>query len=123
MSDRKAMGVQRFVPSQESLDLEAVPNEQVLDGSPVTGWKLLASLPNVEAGIWEHSPGSSTDTEEEEVFVVLSGRATVVVRDEQGIELERHEFSSGDVGILSEGTLTTWIVQETFRKVFIAPTA
>ncbi len=121
MSSEKTTGVHRFRPSEESLELEPVPCDQVLNGQPQTGWKLLASLPNLEVGVWEHSPGTSTDIEEEEVFVVLSGRATVLVRDQQGMELGRHEFSLGDVGLLEQGALTTWIVHETFRKVFVAP--
>ncbi len=120
MSEHTTDRVQRFAPSQETLEMEAVPSEQLVNGSPQTGWKLLASLPNLDIGVWEHSPGTSTDTEDEEVFVVLSGRATVLVRDQQGMEVARHEFSGGDVGILEEGALTTWIVHETLRKVFVA---
>jgi len=46
---------------------------------------------------------------------VVPGRATVTLDDGRS-----YDFGSGDVGILRAGANTTWIVHETFRKVFIA---
>jgi uncharacterized cupin superfamily protein len=51
--------------------------------------------------------------EADEVFVVLSGRATIEV--ENGPTLE---VGPGDVAVLPEGTVTRWTVHETLRKVY-----
>jgi hypothetical protein len=42
-----------------------------------TGVSALDTEGDIEVGVWEHSVGTSTDTEVEEVFVVLAGRGTV----------------------------------------------
>ncbi|TDD12024.1 cupin domain-containing protein [Nonomuraea diastatica] len=64
-------------------------------------------------GIWEITPGVVTDVETDEIFVVLSGRATIAVEGGTTIEV-----GPGDVGLLAEGARTTWIVHETLRKVY-----
>jgi uncharacterized cupin superfamily protein len=69
---------------------------------------------DVAIGVWQHSTGVSTDVEADEVFVVLSGRATVAV--EGGPTLE---IGPGDVGLLPAGARTTWTVHETLRKVYV----
>lgn len=115
-------GAHRYRPADEQLILEAMPVEHVQRGDPATGWKLLASLPGLEVGVWEHTPGVSTDTEEEEVFIVLSGRATVSVLDERGVAQQRYDFGPGDVGVLEQGASTRWAIHETLRKVFVSPT-
>jgi len=66
-------------------------------------------------GVWEHTTGTSVDVEEDEAFFVVAGRATVVLDD--GCT---YDFGPGDVGVLRAGARTTWIVHETFRKVFVA---
>lgn len=60
-----------------ALDHEPLPAEEVLAGSPTTAVHELATLGRIEVGIWEMTPGTATDTEADEVFVVLSGRATI----------------------------------------------
>ncbi len=70
----------------------------------------------LNVGIWEHSQGTSTDTEADEVFVVLSGRATVVVAGGPTLEL-----APGSVGFLDAGAQTTWVVHENLRKVYVLP--
>ncbi|WP_198954848.1 cupin domain-containing protein [Kineosporia sp. R_H_3] len=68
----------------------------------------------VAVGVWQHSAGVSRDVEADEIFVVLSGRATVEV--EGGPTLE---IGPGDVGLLPAGARTTWTVHETLRKVYV----
>jgi uncharacterized protein len=114
LHDPNKNAVSRFSISTECLNLAPIEQEVVLQGSPCVGWKLLGAIPGVEVGIWEHTPGTSTDVEEHEAFVVVAGHATVVL--DGGA---RYEFGVGDVGFLAEGTATTWIVHETFRKVFV----
>ena len=64
-------------------------------------------------GIWECEPGSVEDVEEDELFVVLSGRATVDLRSG-----ERLELRPGSVGVLRRGERTRWTVHETLRKAY-----
>ena len=69
---------------------------------------------DMEVGVWEHSVGESTDTEVEEVFVVISGKGTV--NCEQGGVID---LAPGTIGILPAGSRTTWKITETVRKVWI----
>ena len=95
------------------LALEPLPAEQVLEGSPQTGYVELTDT----IGVWEHTPGVSTDVEADEVFVVLSGSATVSFDDPA---LAPIELSTGSVARLTAGMRTVWTVRETLRKVYVA---
>ncbi len=64
-------------------------------------------------GVWEITPGVVEDTEEDEVFVVVRGRATVEV--EGG---ETFELAPGILGVLERGQRTRWTVHETLRKAY-----
>jgi uncharacterized cupin superfamily protein len=69
---------------------------------------------DVAIGVWQHSAGTSTDVERDEVFVVLSGRATTEVTDGPTLEV-----GPGDVALLPGGAATTWTVYQTLRKVYV----
>lgn len=69
---------------------------------------------DMEVGVWEHSVGTSTDIEVEEVFVVLQGKGTVTC--DQGGEIQ---LEPGTVGLLSSGAKTVWTITEPLRKVWI----
>ena len=64
-------------------------------------------------GIWRCTPGTVTDVEADETFVVLSGRATI---EHDGAS---HEVGPGDVCVLPAGAETKWTVHETLTKVFV----
>lgn len=113
------------------LDLEAVADDQVVAGAPTTGSAALCTLGAVESGavevsavesgaveigVWEMTPGSMSDVESDEVFVVIAGRATVRF-DHDGTVLH---LGPGTVGRLAAGQRTVWTVTETIRKVYIA---
>ncbi len=89
--------------------------EQILAGSPQVSSVELWSSPDESQsrGIWEITPGTVIDVERDEIFVVLSGRATVEIEGGAAVEL-----APGSVCLLSEGARTTWIVHETLRKVY-----
>jgi uncharacterized cupin superfamily protein len=89
---------------------------QCPDGSISTGLAHVAESAFAEVGVWEHPQGTSTDVEQDEVFVVLSGSGRVILQD--GTELV---LKPGTVGVLDAGTPTTWIIDEPLRKVWIAP--
>ena len=74
----------------------------------------LASAVGLEAGIWEHSVGSSTDSFGGEMFVVLSGRGTVTCQHGGRIDL-----APGVLGVLHDDDVTSWEITEPLRKVWI----
>ena len=88
--------------------------EKVVSGNPVVGFAELGSFDGHEYGVWEHSAGSSTDVEADEVFVVLFGAATVSF--DGGIV----RLGPGSMGRLREGQHAVWKVTETLRKVYFS---
>jgi uncharacterized protein len=85
----------------------------VIAGNPVTSSLVLAESDTAERGIWQITPGTVTDVEADEMFVVISGRATIAVEGGPVFDV-----GPGDVCVLSEGDRTTWTVHETLRKVY-----
>ncbi|MET8474745.1 cupin domain-containing protein [Streptomyces sp. NPDC006422] len=98
-------------------DLEPEPLDpaQIVSGTPeVTGKVLWESADGKQLrGIWQITPGVVTDTEANELFVVVSGRATVDVDGGGTLEL-----GPGTAAVLREGDRTTWTVHETLRKAY-----
>jgi uncharacterized cupin superfamily protein len=97
------------------LSREPLPREDVVTGSPTAGTATLDSLGATEVGLWEMSVGSARDTEVDEVFVVVAGRGTVTFEDGEVLALE-----AGVAVRLRAGERTTWVVDETLRKVWVA---
>lgn len=93
-----------------------VPAEQVLDGAPSASAAALGTFAGQEVGVWEHTPGTSTDVEADELFIVLAGQATVHFVDEE----RTVHLSAGSVMQLFAGQRTEWTVTETLRKVYVA---
>lgn len=101
--------------------LEPAPLDQaqIVAGSPEVSSAVLHSAGWSERGVWQITPGVVTDREADELFVVLSGRATVEVLDpDTGAVLDVLELAPGYVGVLESGTHTRWTVHETLRKVY-----
>jgi hypothetical protein len=100
-----------------ALNLEDWPleAEQIVAGTPQVSGRVLDTSADgrVERGVWQHTPGASRDVEADELFVVLSGRATVTI--ENGAVLE---LSPGVAAVLRAGDRTVWTVHETLRKVY-----
>jgi uncharacterized protein len=97
--------------------LAPLPADQVESGTPSAGFRELHELHGgVGIGVWEHTPGVSTDVETEEVFVVLAGRATVEFIDSG----EVIDLIPGVVVRLAEGAATRWTVTDTLRKIYIS---
>ena len=93
-----------------------VPADQSLRGEPSTGTQPLADFDGLEVGIWEMTPGMMTDVEVEELFIVLSGSATIEFVDGS----PSLAVGPGDVVRLASGTETIWTVTETLRKIYLA---
>lgn len=104
-----------FVADAVSLVLahEPVDASQIVAGAPTTGIHELDET----TGVWEMTPGAMSDVEIDEVFVVLSGDATVEFVDPA---LPSIELRAGAVVRLEDGMRTVWTVRETLRKVYVA---
>lgn len=98
------------------LEHEAVPADQSVANSPTTGSAPVGEFKGLEVGVWEMSVGTMTDVEVDEVFVVISGRATVIIAGQD----EPLNLVAGDVVTLRTGMETEWTVTETLRKVYLA---
>ncbi|MGD3104878.1 cupin domain-containing protein [Streptomyces sp. YGL11-2] len=105
------------IPGIADADLEPEPldPEQVVSGEPVVTGKVLWESPDGRQirGIWQITPGVVTDTEANELFVVVSGRATIEIEGGQVLEV-----GPGDACVLHEGDRTQWTVHETLRKAY-----
>lgn len=116
MSQRAALHGNTVDAGALALDHTPLAQELVVNGAPTTAHRDLTALSDVTIGVWEHTPGVSRDVESDEVFVVLSGDATVAFDDgSPAIEL-----GPGALVRLHEGQHTTWTVRRTLRKVYIA---
>jgi uncharacterized protein len=104
-----------LVAADLELDDDELPAEQILSGDPRVRSKALWTSPDetVETGVWEITPGVSTDVEADETFVVLSGAATVEIEGGPTLQL-----TPGTVGGFAAGDRTVWRVTETLRKVY-----
>ena len=100
--------------ADSELEVDAIDPAKVVSGDPEVRVLPLHDSDDLAIGVWQHSTGVSTDVEADEVFVVLSGRATVEVADGPTLEL-----GPGDVGLLPAGARTTWTVHETLRKIYV----
>lgn len=94
---------------------EPLDPSKVIRGDPAVRELILSTSEDgrIVRGVWEIDEGVVTDVEEDELFVVISGRATIEV--EGGPTLE---VAPGDVCVLAEGARTTWTIHERLRKVF-----
>ncbi|MEU4145863.1 cupin domain-containing protein [Streptomyces parvulus] len=102
------------VPDAE-LEPEPLSPDQIVSGSPEVTGKVLWESPDggQVRGIWQITPGVVTDTEADELFVVVSGSATIEVAGGPTLRV-----GPGDLAVLKEGDRTTWTVHETLRKVY-----
>jgi len=97
------------------LDHEPVPTAQSVDGAPTTAAVSIDEFGGLEVGVWEMTPGVMSDVEADEVFVVLSGSASVEFTDAS----PTLRIATGDVVRLAAGAETVWTVTETLRKVYL----
>lgn len=123
MSTEKHAGL----PAAEAVELADLPLEPVeaesADEAPTAFAELeglsalLAAGAFTEGGVWEMEPGVGTDTEADEVFVVLSGAGTVEFLDPA---LPPVALRPGTLVRLEEGMQTRWTVTERLRKLYLA---
>lgn len=80
-----------------------------------TGTYHIGTVDGAEIGVWEAEPGLIAGVTNDEVFVVLEGRAEVTFDDTK----ETIEIGPGDVVRLNKGQRNTWRTIERLRKVSI----
>ena len=97
------------------LSRQHVPADPAVTDGAKTGTLALADFDGLEVGIWEMTPGAMTDVEVEELFIVLSGSATIEFADGS----PTLEVGAGDVVRLAAGAETLWTVTETLRKIYL----
>ncbi|WP_081809907.1 cupin domain-containing protein [Leucobacter sp. PH1c] len=106
------------------VSLEAVEPDEVVAGDPAQGFVEIGTIGGAETGIWELRGGTVTDTEVDELFVVLSGSASIELLSEPGAAADAEprtvEVAAGDVMRLVAGTRTRWTVGDHIRKIYIA---
>lgn len=98
------------------LNHDPIPPQNRLEGAPSAGILEQGEFEGHGYGLWELTPGVVTDTETTELFVVLSGSATIEFVDSG----ESITVGPGDLVRLDDGARTVWRVTETLRKVYIS---
>ncbi|GAA1960461.1 cupin domain-containing protein [Kitasatospora viridis] len=103
-----------YVPNAE-LDPEPLAPARVLAGTPEASGRVLWESPDGRTvrGIRQLTPGVLSDVAADELFVVVSGRATIEIEDGPVLEV-----GPGDVCVLNAGDRTVWTVHETLRKAY-----
>ncbi len=98
----------------QELTPDPLDPSQVVSGNPQVSAHELLETDTLAVGIWQHTAGVSTDVEVDEIFVVLTGRASIEVAGGPTLVV-----GPGDVGVLEAGAETTWTVHEDLRKIYI----
>ncbi|PKZ64123.1 hypothetical protein CYJ73_18520 [Gordonia terrae] len=102
-------------------ELEPEGYQSLDDDSTVdTGSHHIATMAGAEVGVWQAHPGRIGGVTDDEIFIVLEGRAEVTFHDTQ----ETIAIGPGDVVRLHAGQRNTWKTIERLRKVSVwIPTA
>jgi uncharacterized protein len=98
----------------EPLTADRLSPCDVVAGSPRVASADLEAAGDVSIGVWEVTEGAVTDTEVDEVFLVLAGSGQIEFDDGQTVTLE-----PGALVRLRAGDRTTWTITEKVRKVYI----
>jgi uncharacterized cupin superfamily protein len=97
-------------------DLEPEGYESLEDGGTVpTATRHIGTIEGVHIGVWEAEPGLIGGHTDDEVFVVLEGRAEVTFEDTK----ETIHIGPGDIVRLNPGQRNRWRTLERIRKVSI----
>lgn len=86
------------------------------DGSTVpTATHHIANLKGVDVGVWQADPGLIGGVTDDEIFIVLEGRAEVTFEDTK----ETIRIGPGDIVRLHRGQRNTWRTIERLRKISV----
>ncbi len=98
----------------EPLTADELSPFDVVDGPPRVASADLEEASGVSIGVWEITPGVVTDTEVDEVFLVVAGSGQIAFEDGATVMLQ-----PGALIRLRAGERTTWTITETVRKVYV----
>lgn len=101
--------------SELALSPEAVDPAHIVAGSPAFSSLELGSVGGAKIGVWEMTPGTVTDTEVDELFIVVDGEAEVEFIG-SGATMN---LRVGSLGQFSAGAQTRWTVTRTLRKLYL----
>ncbi len=110
--------IQSFTATDVQTEWSDLPADKAVTPGVRTAIAEVWSDAGFEVGVWEHSSGTSTDTFDDEIFVVIEGRGTVT--DQRGNVIN---LAPGVVGVLHPDDETTWVITEPLRKVWIVRSA
>jgi uncharacterized protein len=96
------------------LTADELSPSDVVAGSPRMASADLEDAAGVSIGVWEITEGAVTDTEVDEVFLVLAGSGQVSFDDGSTVTIQ-----PGALIRLRAGERTTWTITETVRKVYV----
>ena len=103
------------VDSSKDVIVQLSPFEKSLDGTaPSTGEYEFGTTAGLRVGLWEHTVGTSTQENDDEVFVVLRGKGRIILEDGTVLVLKE-----GTVGRLMKGQNRRWEIDSDLRKVWI----
>lgn len=98
-----------------TIDHEALPAVEE-NAAALAGALEFDPVAGANVGIWEMLPGIAQFDDEEELFVVIAGSATLTfVKTGETLEI-----GPGSIVRLYDGQQTRWNVRETIRKVYVS---
>lgn len=100
--------------AKTAVPVHPLPRTQGVSGEAAAG-SVEFDAAGVPCGLWEHTVGTSSDIEVDEIFVVLAGRARIEIEGQPTLTV-----GPGDVVQLAAGARTTWHVSEDLRKFWVS---
>jgi mannose-6-phosphate isomerase-like protein (cupin superfamily) len=71
-----------FDSKKVELEYNSIESSQAISPSDIqTGFAEAGETNKLKTGVWRHPVGISTDTEVDEVFVVIEGKGRVILKD------------------------------------------
>jgi uncharacterized cupin superfamily protein len=100
------------------------PRPVVVEGAPMEASVSLWAHDRLDVGVWECTPGVFPFRRDgyQEVFCVLSGRATLEVDGAEAGAGQRFELVPGAMVLTPSGATGRWHVHETVRKAYVTIT-
>jgi uncharacterized protein len=98
----------------EPLTADELSPSDVVAGSPQVAAADLEAAGGVSIGVWEITEGAVTDTEVDEVFLVLAGSGRIAFDDGSEVTIQ-----PGALVRLRAGERTVWTINEKVRKVYV----
>ncbi len=115
-------GLATHLANAYSVELGAgAPRPVVMAGHPVEASVSTWQHDRLDVGVWECTPGEFPFRRDgyQEVFCVLSGRATLHIEGADGTTCQSFELIPGAMILTPSGTTGRWVIHETVRKAYV----